>query len=83
MPTDSGDNKIEPYLYNDVQVRYNFGAAQNYDVFFGVDNLFNKKPPLIGQNGVSNVTGTETAADSYDPIGRFFYFGFEAKLGTR
>ena len=80
---DPGDNKIEPYLYNDVQVRYNFGAAQNYDVFFGVDNLFNKKPPLIGQNGVSNVTGTETAADSYDPIGRFFYFGFEAKLGTR
>ena len=76
----SADNSVEPFFYNDMQVRYNFGKEQNYDVYLGVDNVFDRKPPFISDDGASVVTGTLTAADTYDPIGRFIYAGFEVKL---
>lgn len=75
-----GDNRIESYYYNDAQFRYTFGTDHTYDIYLGIDNVLNSRPPPINQNGASNITGTETAADTYDPIGRFVYAGFEAKL---
>jgi iron complex outermembrane recepter protein len=71
---------IGAYTYNDMQVRYNWGDDDKYGVYFGVDNVFDKKPPLVEQNFASNITGTETAAESYDPIGRFMYVGLEFKF---
>ena len=71
---------IGAYVYNDMQVRYNWGDDDKYGVYFGVDNVFDKKPPLVEQNFASNITGTETAAESYDPIGRFMYVGLEFKF---
>jgi hypothetical protein len=35
--------------------------------------------PVVDQNKASNITGTETAAESHDPIGRFIYLGVEVK----
>ena len=52
------------------------GAA----AILGIDNVFDKAPPLINQNGASNITGTETAAESYDPIGRFIYVGVQYRM---
>jgi outer membrane receptor protein involved in Fe transport len=68
-------NHVGFYSYHDVQLRWKLGKDQPIEIYAGVDNVFDKKPPLIDQNGASNITGTETAADSYDAIGRSFYVG--------
>lgn len=73
-------NKIDAYLYHDLQLRMNLGAEEQYGVYLGVDNVFNKKPPVINQLMASHITGTETAADTYDPIGRFIYGGVQLKF---
>ncbi len=77
---DDETNNIPAYTYHDMQLRYGFGSDEKYTGYLGVDNVFDKKPPVIGQNGASNITGTETAAESYDPIGRFIYAGVEIKF---
>jgi outer membrane receptor protein involved in Fe transport len=74
------DLPIGAYFYHDMQLRYSWGDDSKYAAYFGVDNVFDKKPPLVEQNFASNITGTETAAESYDPIGRFLYAGFEFKF---
>lgn len=77
---DSDVNDIPSFIYHDLQVRYDFGSDRQYTVFLGGDNIFDKKPPVLGQTAASQVTGTETAADTYDPIGRFIYGGVELKF---
>lgn len=71
-------NRIGSHIYNDIQARYR--VAEGYTVFAGIDNLLNEKPPLIASPFDANVTGTETAADVYDPVGRFFYVGVRAEF---
>ncbi|MGE4430550.1 MAG: TonB-dependent receptor plug domain-containing protein [Sphingobium sp.] len=73
-------NSIGSYIYNDAQIRFAAGPEKQYEFYFGVDNIFNKKPPVLGQLAASQITGTETAADTYDPIGRAFYAGITAKF---
>jgi iron complex outermembrane recepter protein len=70
-------NDIGSVVYHDVQARYEFGADREYAVYAGADNVFDKKPPVLGQNAQSEITGTETAADTYDPFGRMWYAGVE------
>lgn len=70
-------NSVKAYFYHSMQARYHLGTEDKYAVYFGVDNVFDKKPPVLGQNAASYVTGTETAADSYDVIGRFVYTGLQ------
>ncbi len=81
-PLGDATNSVKAYNYHDVQVRYVFGEKTDraLEVYAGVDNLFDKKPPVINQNGASNITGTETAADTYDPYGRRFYVGASVKF---
>lgn len=73
-------NEIDAYLYHDLQVRMELGADQQYGIYLGVDNVFDKKPPVINQLMASHITGTETAADTYDPIGRYIYGGVQLKF---
>ncbi len=75
-------NRIGSYLYHDMQLRYSLGKDRQYSAYVGADNVFNKLPPFIPDTagGASNVTGTNTAADSYDPIGRFIYAGVTARF---
>ncbi|MGR4891154.1 TonB-dependent receptor domain-containing protein [Sphingopyxis sp. LARHCG72] len=68
------ENSIKAYWYHDVQARFAVDKDR-LEFYAGIDNLFDKKPPVINQNGASNITGTETAADSYDPFGRNLYVG--------
>jgi iron complex outermembrane recepter protein len=70
-------NDIGSAIYHDVQARYEFGADRQYAVYAGADNVFDKKPPVLGQDAQSEITGTETAADTYDPFGRMWYAGVE------
>jgi iron complex outermembrane recepter protein len=70
-------NDIGSVVYHDMQARYEFGADREYAVYAGADNVFDKKPPVLGQDAQSEITGTETAADTYDPFGRMWYAGVE------
>ncbi|MEO8315149.1 MAG: TonB-dependent receptor [Pseudomonadota bacterium] len=79
-PTDPDYLHVGAYWYHDMQARYSWGSDTEYSVYAGVDNVFDKKPPVIDQNHASNFPGTETSADSYDAIGRFVYLGFQLKI---
>lgn len=73
-----GHNRIKARVYNDVQFRARAGEREQFEFFIGVDNLFDRKPPVL-EDGLFNgsVTGTTTAADIYDPFGRRFYAGVQ------
>jgi outer membrane receptor protein involved in Fe transport len=77
---DPGRNTVGSYVYHDLNLRYLFGSEQQYSVYLGVDNVFDKLPPVLNQLRASHVTGTETAADTYDPIGRYGYAGLQVKF---
>ena len=70
IPKEAG--KIAAKTYVDAQVTYNLGKAQLY---FGVNNLFGTKAPLIPSGLPGNDTGVETDAGTYDAIGRRYYLG--------
>ena len=65
-------------VYNDIQARYTF--RDNYEFFGGIDNVFDKQPPFLGQGVTGDITGTNTAADIYDAIRTFGYVGVRLKF---
>ena len=69
---------IGAYTYHDLQARYSFGGDGQYTAFVGIDNVFDKNPPFLGQGIPGDVTGANTAADVYDAIRRYWYVGFRA-----
>ena len=73
-------NHVPAYVYNDVQVRFTFDEKRHSSVYIGANNLFNKQPPFLPSGMASEITGTETAADTYDVFGVFLYAGVEVKL---
>ena len=64
--------KINAKVYTDAQISYTLGKTQLY---FGINNLLNTKPPLIPSGVTGNNTGVETNGGTYDPIGRRYYAG--------
>ncbi|PHZ85569.1 hypothetical protein CRD36_02420 [Paremcibacter congregatus] len=76
----AGPGTVGSYLYNDLQVRYTIDDEGNYEVYAGIDNIFDKEPPFLGQGVNGDVTGTNTAADIYDAIRRYAYVGVKAKF---
>ena len=74
-------NRVGDRFYHDVQLRYDVGAAKRFGFYVGVDNLFDTKPPFLpGTPFTASPTGTETAADVYDPFGRRFYAGASVRF---
>lgn len=74
-------NRIKSYFYHDLQLRARAGEGSSMDFFVGVNNLFNRKPPVLEDNVFyGTITGTTTAADIYDPIGRRFYAGAQLRF---
>lgn len=73
-----GDTEIPipAYTYHDVQLKYDF---DKFELYAGVNNLFNKQPPFI-VGGNSQWPGTNTVADTYDLLGRMFYAGAMVKF---
>lgn len=67
---------IDAFAYHEVNLAYE--VSEHVTASFGVDNLFDEEPPFLGQGVNGDVVGTNTAADVYDPIGRFFYVGLKA-----
>jgi outer membrane receptor protein involved in Fe transport len=85
--TDENDEPLSPRdrrarigsrFYLDTQVR--FTPTDNFEFYVGADNVLNTSPPPIISGLPGNVTGTETAASTYDPIGRRYYAGARIKF---
>ena len=78
-PEIASHNEIGSRIYHDVQLRAR--AGEHMDWFIGVNNLFDRKPPKLEDTVFyGTITGTTTAADIYDPIGRRFYFGAQVRF---
>lgn len=76
---------VSTYLYHDISVRYQ--VTKNFQGYFGINNLADKKPPLVpqpyqqtGAGVAAGVTGTETVPQVYDVVGRYFYAGVRANF---
>lgn len=65
--------KIPAQFYLDTQVRVR--ASDEFEIFFGIDNLLDNDAPNILSGSTFNATGTDTAADVYDVFGRRYYTG--------
>ena len=70
--------EIPAEFYLDMQATY--FAGDEFEFYFGVDNLLNNKAPLILTGVSGNVTGADTAADVYDVFGRRYYAGVRFRL---
>ncbi len=73
-----GSVGIGSWLYHDLQASYN--AWDTVQFYLGVNNVFDNDPPPIISGLPFDVTGTETAAGTYDAIGRRYYGGFRMKF---
>ncbi|MDQ3479151.1 MAG: TonB-dependent receptor [Pseudomonadota bacterium] len=71
--------RIGDEFYGNVQFRVT--PFNKFEIYAGVNNLFDNDAPPIISGLPGNSTGTETAAGSYDPIGRRFYAGVRARFG--
>ncbi|MBO6525721.1 TonB-dependent receptor [Erythrobacter sp.] len=60
-------------FYLDMQATY--FASDQFEFYFGVDNLLDNDAPNILTGVPGNVTGADTAADVYDVFGRRYYTG--------
>ena len=74
----SKDISIPAQFYLDMQASYKI--AKQFEVYFGIDNLLDNDAPNILSGSPFNITGTDTAADVYDAIGRRGYAGVRFKL---
>lgn len=68
-----GDVTVPAQFYLDVQAAYRTG--ERFEFYAGIDNLLDQAAPNILSGTTFNTTGTDTAADVYDPFGRRFYVG--------
>lgn len=61
--------RIPNVIYHNLSLGYNL-AAYHTRVDVGVNNLFDKQPPLMYQN---NVLNSNTDTNTYDTVGRYFW----------
>ncbi|MEO1245412.1 MAG: TonB-dependent receptor [Pseudomonadota bacterium] len=71
VPVGPEKNEISAYTYHDVSLAY---VNDNWRVTAGINNALDKDPPLLTQFSQYGNTGTNTAAEAYDPVGRTWYF---------
>jgi iron complex outermembrane receptor protein len=66
-PEIAAHNEIASRFYHDVQLRARVGEeSKQMEMFFGVTNLFDRKPPKLEDTVFyGTITGTTTAADFY------------------
>lgn len=74
----AGLNRLGAVVYHDLQLSYQVIASTN--VYFGVNNLFDKKAPTLGQLSQYGGTGINTASEAYDVTGRYYYLGLRTKF---
>ena len=70
--------KVGSVTYQDFQFTYD--VKKSIQLYVGVDNAWNKKPPPIISGLPGDNTGTETDTSAYDAIGRRYYLGVRVSL---
>jgi outer membrane receptor protein involved in Fe transport len=70
--------RIKPYNYFDETV--GFDITDRFTFRLGVLNLFDKKPPIVGDTLGTTHTGGGTFPNSFDVIGRSYFAGVTAKF---
>ncbi|WP_229510670.1 TonB-dependent receptor domain-containing protein [Massilia sp. CFBP 13721] len=73
-----GSFKFGSRTYTDLQASYQL--VKGTELYFGLNNAFDTKPPAIVSGMPGSDTGAETDAGTYDPIGRRWYAGIRVKL---
>lgn len=71
-------NLIGSVVYSDVSAAYS--ATDSTKIKFGINNLFDKQPPILGQSHLHGNTGINTYAAAFDVVGRYYYFGTSTKF---
>jgi iron complex outermembrane receptor protein len=72
-------NRIKAFDYFDFATRFN--VNEHFDLTFTVMNLFDKKPPIVGNTaGTTSQNSGDTFPSTYDPLGRRFAAGARIKF---
>ncbi|HUF72848.1 MAG TPA: TonB-dependent receptor [Gammaproteobacteria bacterium] len=72
---------LGPDSYNIFNFRGGFAIADNYDLRFGIDNLFDTDPELTASNPAGGDTNTDVTMPSlYDVLGRRYYVGLRVSF---
>ena len=75
--TQNGYPRIPAHTYHNLRVAYDF--AKDSEVYFGVTNVADKKPPFFA-SGTSGTQALDTIPGYYDPFGRSFFVGAKYKF---
>jgi iron complex outermembrane recepter protein len=71
--------RIKAYDYFDLATR--FGISDNFDLTLTVQNLFDRKPPVVGSTvGSTSFNSGNTYPSTYDTLGRRFAIGAKLKF---
>jgi iron complex outermembrane recepter protein len=71
--------RVGAYTYHDAQLRLGVGEDKNFEIYVGVDNIFDKTPPVFNDTNQVTFPGTQTSANTYDLYGRMLYAGLTFK----
>jgi outer membrane receptor protein involved in Fe transport len=73
------DRKIKAYNYFDLAFTYS--ATENVTLNAGVNNLFDKDPPVVNSSTLASVYGNgNTYPGTYDSMGRYIFMGAQVKF---
>ena len=73
-------NHVDAYYKSDMSIAYSLykEGSSNAELYFNVDNLFDRDPPAIAQTG--NAYGPQTNAALFDVYGRSFRLGVRFRM---
>jgi iron complex outermembrane receptor protein len=71
-------NDLDGIFYHDLRGGYDIN--ENINVYFGINNVLDEEPPVLGQGTNYGSTGINTAPAAYDVIGRRYYAGVSVDL---
>ena len=75
--TGTADSNIQAYNWFDLS--FNYRWKDRYTFTGGVNNLFDRDPPLIGSGEIPSVIGNNnTIPGDWDSLGRYFFMGVTA-----
>ena len=78
--TDPDATRTGAYWYHDAQLRFGIDDKKKYEFYLGIDNVFDKKPPVFGDTNPVTFPGAQTSATTYDLYGRLFYAGVDFRF---
>jgi outer membrane receptor protein involved in Fe transport len=76
----AGAIRVGAYTYHDAQLRVKLDKKARFGFYLGIDNIFDKTPPVFNDTNPITFPGTQTSADTYDLYGRMLYAGVDFKF---